>query len=191
MIAIKNKIEIRTAPRTADLGLLRRIPFFIKWPRDHARIQSSVPESEPGRALGAPTHRAGTPLRRRPGNFPRGRARRRRLLCEKRADGNLLRRPARAGFFPGSATDEIFGEMAVIERRPRSATASAGRTPGFIFCRAARCSLFIERSPGLAFALLQQVSHRLREFNHLHLREIIRPSASPSSANLRAAIIHA
>ena len=32
---------------------------------------------------------------------------------------------------------------------------------------------FIERSPALAFGLLQHISHRLREFNQLHLREVV------------------
>jgi len=68
---------------------------------------------------------------------------------------------------------EIFGEMAVIEHRPRSATASAAQDSEVYFLSRGEMLSFIGHSSGLAFALLQQISHRLREFNQLHLREIV------------------
>ena len=48
----------------------------------------------------------------------------------------------------------------------------------------------IGRAPVLAFNLLQQISHRLREFNQTHLREVVRPNASPLVGNFARAIVH-
>ena len=85
---------------------------------------------------------------------------------------------------------EIFGEMAVIDLRPRSATASAARDTGVYFLPRGEMLAFIERSPGLAFALLQQISHRLREFNQLHLREVLEAERLAAVGNFARSIIH-
>src|ERR1039458_2514111 len=57
---------------------------------------------------------------------------------------------------------EIFGEMAMIEHRPRSATASAVKDTDVYFLPRGEMLSFIQRSPALAFGLLQHISHRLR-----------------------------
>ena len=48
---------------------------------------------------------------------------------------------------------EIFGEMAMIERRPRSATATAVKDTDVYFLPRGEMLSFIERSPALAFGL--------------------------------------
>jgi len=85
---------------------------------------------------------------------------------------------------------EIFGEMAVIEHRPRSATATALKDTEVYFIPHGEMLSLIERSPGLAFNLLQQISHRLREFNHLHLREIVEAERLAIVGNFARAIVH-
>ena len=49
---------------------------------------------------------------------------------------------------------------------------------------------FIEHSPSLAFALLQQISNRLREFNQLHLREVLEAERLAVVGNFARSIIH-
>ena len=49
---------------------------------------------------------------------------------------------------------------------------------------------FIEHSPGLAFALLQQISHRLREFNQLHLRELVQAESLAVIGRFAQGIVH-
>ena len=49
---------------------------------------------------------------------------------------------------------------------------------------------FIEHSPSLAFALLQEISHRLREFNQLHLREVFEAERLAVVGNFARSIIH-
>ena len=85
---------------------------------------------------------------------------------------------------------EIFGEMAVIELRPRSATASAAQETEVYFLPRGEMLSFIEHSPALAFALLQQISSRLREFNQLHLREVLEAERLAVVGNFARSIIH-
>jgi len=85
---------------------------------------------------------------------------------------------------------EIFGEMAVIELRPRSATASAAQDTEVFFLPRGEMLTFIEHSPALAFALLQQISSRLREFNQLHRREVIAAERLAVVGNFARGIIH-
>ena len=85
---------------------------------------------------------------------------------------------------------EIFGEMAMIEQRPRSATVSAAEKTEVYFLPRGELLKFIERSPSLAIALLQQISHRLREFNQLHVREILEAERLAAVGNFARSIIH-
>jgi signal transduction histidine kinase len=85
---------------------------------------------------------------------------------------------------------EIFGEMAVIEHRPRSATASAVEATEVYFLPRGELLTFIERSPGLAFSLLQQISNRLREFNRLHVQELVQAESLALIGRFAQAIVH-
>lgn len=85
---------------------------------------------------------------------------------------------------------EIFGEMAVIEDLPRSATATAARETRVYFIPRAEMLTLLKRSPGLAFNLLQEISRRLRDFNQLHLREIIQAERLAVVGNFARSILH-
>jgi signal transduction histidine kinase len=89
-------------------------------------------------------------------------------------------------FGPG----EIFGEMAVVERRPRSATATALKDTELYFIPRDEMLKLIRRSPDLTFNLLKQVSNRLREFDRLHLREVIQAERLAVVGNFARAIVH-
>lgn len=85
---------------------------------------------------------------------------------------------------------EIFGEMAIIEHRPRSATVTAAAATEVFFLPRGELLPFIEHSPGLAFALLQHISHRLREFNQLHLRELVQAETLAVIGRFAQGIVH-
>jgi signal transduction histidine kinase len=85
---------------------------------------------------------------------------------------------------------EIFGEMAIVEHRPRSATATAAGDAEVYFIPRGEMLSLIERSPTLAFSLLQQISHRLRKFNQLHLREVIEAERLALVGNFARSIVH-
>ena len=85
---------------------------------------------------------------------------------------------------------EFFGEMAVIEQHPRSATATALQDTEVYFIPRGEMLALIGRSPALAFSLLQQISHRLREFNQLHLREMVEAESLAVIGRFAQSIVH-
>jgi signal transduction histidine kinase len=85
---------------------------------------------------------------------------------------------------------EIFGEMAVIEDLPRSATATAAKEARVYFVPRDEMLTLLKRSPGLAFNVLQEISRRLRDFNQLHLREIIQAERLAVVGNFARSILH-
>ena len=84
----------------------------------------------------------------------------------------------------------IFGEMAVIEHRPRSAAASAAKATQVYFIPRAEMLTLVERSPGLAMSLLQEISGRLREFNQQHLREVVQSEQLAAVGRFARSIVH-
>jgi len=85
---------------------------------------------------------------------------------------------------------EIFGEMAIIEHRPRSATATAAMATEVYFLPRGEMLTFIERCPSVALALLQQISHRLREFNHVHVQELVKAESLAVIGRFAQSIVH-
>lgn len=85
---------------------------------------------------------------------------------------------------------EIFGEMAVIEQLPRSATAQSLKATVVYFIPREPMLALIARSPVLAFGLLQEISHRLREFNQLHLRELVQAESLAIIGRFAQSIVH-
>ena len=102
---------------------------------------------------------------------------------------SLVRAGARC-VFSQLGPGEIFGEMAVIEHRPRSATAIALKDTDVYFLPRGEMLSLIERSPALAFSLLQQISHRLREFNQAYLREVIQAESLAVVGGFARSIVH-
>jgi signal transduction histidine kinase len=89
-------------------------------------------------------------------------------------------------FGPG----EIFGEMAVIEDLPRSATTSAARETKVYFIPRDEMAALLRRSPSLSFRLLQEISKRLRDFNQHHLREIVQAERLSTIGSFARSIVH-
>ena len=85
---------------------------------------------------------------------------------------------------------EIFGEMAVIEHRPRSATATAVKDTDVYFIPRGEMLALLQRSPALAFNVLQEISRRLREFDQLHLREVVQAERLAAVGTFARSIIH-
>jgi signal transduction histidine kinase len=85
---------------------------------------------------------------------------------------------------------EIFGEMAVIEHRPRSATATALMDTSVYFIPRDEMLALLQRSPAPAFNVLQEISRRLREFDQLHLREVLQAERLAVVGTFARSIIH-
>jgi signal transduction histidine kinase len=85
---------------------------------------------------------------------------------------------------------ETFGEMAVIEDEPRSATALAATDTELYFFPREEMRRLLQDSPGLAFNMLHMVSHRLREFNQRHLRELVQAESLALIGRFAQSIVH-
>jgi len=85
---------------------------------------------------------------------------------------------------------EIFGEMAVLDNKPRSATAQAeGDTELYFIPRADMLEL-IQRSPSLSVALVRQISGRLREFNREHIKQVLQAERLSLVGRFAGTIVH-
>jgi signal transduction histidine kinase len=92
--------------------------------------------------------------------------------------------------FSRIAPGDIFGEMAVIDDKPRSASAVAARDTVVYFVSRAEMLKLIERSPTLTLGLLREVSHRLREFDRQYLREVLQAERLAVVGRFARSIVH-
>ena len=92
--------------------------------------------------------------------------------------------------FSQVAAGGMFGEMAVIEHLPRSAFAVVVQPAVVYFLPRQRMSELIERTPALALSLMKLASHRLRDFNQHHLREVVQAERLAVVGQFARSIIH-
>ncbi len=85
---------------------------------------------------------------------------------------------------------DIFGEMAVLEDKPRSASAVARKDTVVYFLPRAGMLELVGRSPALAQALLREISQRLREFNRQYLREVLQAERLAVIGRFARSIVH-
>jgi signal transduction histidine kinase len=85
---------------------------------------------------------------------------------------------------------EVFGEMAVLEDKPRSASAVAGPESVVYFIPRDDLLKLVESSPPLAMALLREISNRLREFNRQHIREVLQTERLALVGRFARSIVH-
>jgi signal transduction histidine kinase len=85
---------------------------------------------------------------------------------------------------------EVIGEMAVLEFKPRSATARAARDSVLYFIPRNELLLMVERSPVLSLELLREISQRLREFNQRYIHEILQTERLTIIGRFARSIVH-
>ena len=85
---------------------------------------------------------------------------------------------------------DMFGEMAVIENKPRSACAVAKEETTVYFVPRADMVTLVERSPALSMGLLREISHRLREFDRQYLHEVLQAERLALVGRFARSIVH-
>ena len=85
---------------------------------------------------------------------------------------------------------EMFGEMAVLEFKPRSASATAAQTSTVYFIPRDELLVMVERSPVLSLELLREISQRLREFNQRYIHEILQTERLTIIGRFARSIVH-
>ena len=86
--------------------------------------------------------------------------------------------------------DEIFGEMAVIDDAPRSATALAETPTKTFFLRRGLLPPLLELHPRLALGLFREMSNRLRALNQKYVDEIIPAERLAIVGRFAGTIVH-
>jgi signal transduction histidine kinase len=85
---------------------------------------------------------------------------------------------------------EFFGEMAILEDKPRSATALVVKDSALYFIPRAEMLSLLERAPRLWHVLLQDISRRLRELNRQHVSELLQAERLALVGRFARMIIH-
>ncbi len=92
--------------------------------------------------------------------------------------------------FAEAGPGDLLGEMAVIEDQPRSANAVARKKTVVYFIPRVDVLQLVDRSPGLALAVLREISHRLRGFNRQYLREVLQAERLAVVGRFARSIVH-
>ena len=112
------------------------------------------------------------------------------VVKEGKVEISGLVRPDMRLVFSHIGPGDVFGEMAVIESKPRSACAVAKEDTTVYFIPRAEMVALVERSPTLALGLLREVSRRLREFNRQYLREVLQAERLALVGRFARSIVH-
>jgi signal transduction histidine kinase len=92
--------------------------------------------------------------------------------------------------FSQARPGDIFGEMAVFEDKPRSASATAREPSSAYFFDREQMLELAGRSPALSLVLLREISHRLREFNRQYLSEVLQAERLAIIGRFARSIVH-
>lgn len=98
--------------------------------------------------------------------------------------------PERRHIFSRIEPGDIFGEMAVLDNKPRSATATAGPASEVYFFPRDEMLRLVESSPALAMVLLREISGRLREFNRQYVEEVLQTERLALVGRFARSIVH-
>jgi signal transduction histidine kinase len=85
---------------------------------------------------------------------------------------------------------DFFGEMAVLDNEPRSASAVADKLTQLIFIPREILMQLIERSPRMATSLIREFSLRMREFNRQYIREVLQAERLALVGRFARTIVH-
>lgn len=85
---------------------------------------------------------------------------------------------------------EIFGEFAIIDSQPRSATATAEvDTSLYVIPRDSLMEL-LTQSPQFSFSMMREITQRLREFNQVYVRKVLQAERMALVGRFASSIVH-
>jgi len=85
---------------------------------------------------------------------------------------------------------ELFGEMAVFDNQPRSASAVAENPTTVYFLGREQAWIAFERTPKLSSAMVREISRRLRDFNQTYMREVLESERLALVGRFASSIVH-
>jgi len=85
---------------------------------------------------------------------------------------------------------DFFGEMAVLDNQPRSATATAEIDTQVYFILRDDLLKILARSPGVAISLVKEFSLRMRDFNHHYTQEVLQAERLTLVGRFARSVVH-
>ncbi len=85
---------------------------------------------------------------------------------------------------------DFFGEMAVLDDQPRSASASAQGDAVVYFIPRRQLLDMLRHSPELAISLMRDISRRMREFNRQYIRNVLQAERMALVGRFASSIVH-
>ena len=85
---------------------------------------------------------------------------------------------------------EFFGEMAVVDNEPRSATATVEKEATLYFIPRDPMLRMLERLPRLSVGLVRSISLRMRDFNRHYLEEVLQAERLTLVGRFARSIVH-
>ena len=85
---------------------------------------------------------------------------------------------------------DFFGEMAVLDEQPRSATATAETDAKLHFIAREDLLRVLAESPGLTVGMMREFSQRMREFNHQYTVELLQAERLALVGRFARSIVH-
>jgi signal transduction histidine kinase len=85
---------------------------------------------------------------------------------------------------------DVFGEFAIIDNQPRSATATAEvETTLYVVPRDELVAL-LTRSPQFSFSMMREITQRMREFNRQYIRKVLQAERMALVGRFASSIVH-
>ncbi len=85
---------------------------------------------------------------------------------------------------------EVFGEFAIIDNQPRSATATAEVDSVLYVTPRDELVSLLELSPQFSFSMMREITHRLREFNRQYVRKVLQAERMALVGRFASSIVH-
>ncbi|HEV8544106.1 MAG TPA: ATP-binding protein [Verrucomicrobiae bacterium] len=89
-----------------------------------------------------------------------------------------------------AAAGDFFGEMAVLDGDPRSASATTDQPTKVFFIARDKLLKLIEASPRLAVSLVREFSQRMRDFNRQYVEEVLQAERLTLVGRFARSIVH-
>ncbi|MCL5096187.1 MAG: cyclic nucleotide-binding domain-containing protein [Candidatus Omnitrophica bacterium] len=112
------------------------------------------------------------------------------VIAEGRVQISVVLEPQKQQIISRFGPGDFFGEMAVLDNSPRSASAIAEVETQLWHIPRKGLLLLLERLPELAFGLMREFSQRLREFNHHYVREVLQAERLALVGRFARSIVH-
>ncbi|MBM3823858.1 MAG: cyclic nucleotide-binding domain-containing protein [Verrucomicrobia bacterium] len=98
--------------------------------------------------------------------------------------------PAERRVLSRIGANDFFGEMAVLDNEPRSASATAEADSHLYFIPRTEMLSMLERNPKLAVALVREFSQRMRDFNRQYIQEVLQAERLTIVGKFARSIVH-